>query len=330
MSNTDTPLVLVVGATGHTGGSIVKGLLASGKFRVAALVRPASQSKPVTEELRASGVEIRLGDLKDGIPKLKEALAGVDIVISSVLAWILEDQKDLFRAAKEVGVKRVVPCDFATPGKPGVRDLHDTKLDIRAFVEEIGVPHTVIDIGWWMQLILPLPTRSQAPEPIKAMTYTVHAGGKQKVLVTDLRHVGDFVARIIADPRTVNKAVMVWEDELTELEIHELGERVSGEADVLKSKRIYVSEEDIIKGAADAKAALAKDPANPFAIARKIWTEYEHSMFVLGENSLESAKALGYLDARELYPDFPKHPLSEFAEEFYRQDEPASHWLRGF
>ena len=71
-------------------------------------------------------MEIRLGDLKDGIPKMKEDLDGVEIVIRRVLAWILDEKKELFRAAKEVGVKRVVPCDFATPGKPGVRDLHDT------------------------------------------------------------------------------------------------------------------------------------------------------------------------------------------------------------
>lgn len=93
--------------------------------RVAALVRPASQSKPNTEALRASGVEIRLGDLTDGVSKLKETLSGVDIVISAVIASAIESQKDIIHAAKEVGVKRFVPCDFGTPGKRGVRHLLD-------------------------------------------------------------------------------------------------------------------------------------------------------------------------------------------------------------
>lgn len=93
--------------------------------RVAALVRPASQSKPNTEALRASGVEIRLGDLTDGVAKLKEILAGVDLVISAVIASAIESQKDIIYAAKEVGVKRFVPCDFGTPGKRGVRHLLD-------------------------------------------------------------------------------------------------------------------------------------------------------------------------------------------------------------
>ena len=29
-------------------------------------------------------------------------------------------------AAKNVGVSRFVPCDFATPGAKGVRHIHDT------------------------------------------------------------------------------------------------------------------------------------------------------------------------------------------------------------
>lgn len=40
-------------------------------------------------------------------------------------AWIIDDQKEIFRAAKDVGVKRVVPCDWATPGAKGLRELHD-------------------------------------------------------------------------------------------------------------------------------------------------------------------------------------------------------------
>lgn len=84
-----------------------------------------SVSKPQTDALRASGVEIRLGDITDDPEKLRESLAGVDILISAVSAWIIDDQKEIFRTAKDVGVKRVVPCDWATPGAKGLRELHD-------------------------------------------------------------------------------------------------------------------------------------------------------------------------------------------------------------
>lgn len=181
------------------------------------------------------------------------------IFISAVDARSLDDQKDAIRAAKEVGVQRVIPCDFATPTEKGVRELGDTvrypawiglcdcrrsqclsqKLAIREFVKELGVPYTFIDVGWWMQLTLPLPTRSASR--LKPLTYQIHGPGDDKMLVTDIAHIGTYVARIIADPRTLNQAVIIWEDEVTQLEAHEIGERFSGEADVLKAKRVYVS-----------------------------------------------------------------------------------------
>ncbi|EIW53909.1 NAD-P-binding protein [Trametes versicolor FP-101664 SS1] len=315
------PLVLVVGASGNTGQSIVTGLLATGNFRVAALVRPASASKPAVESLRESGVEIRLGDLKNGVEKLKEALVGVAIFISAVDARSLEDQKDALRAAKEVGVQRVIPCDFATPTEKGVRELGDTKLAIREFVKELGVPYTFIDVGWWMQLTLPLPTRSASR--LKPLTYQIHGPGDDKMLVTDIAHIGTYVARIVADPRTLYQAVIIWEDEVTQLEAHEIGERLSGEADVLKAKRVYITAEDLLKQIAEAKATLAKDPANVLAVMSVNWAQYMYSLHILRENTLENAKRLGFLDARELYPDIPKFSLEEFAKDYYAKEEPG-------
>ncbi|KAI0628427.1 NAD-P-binding protein [Trametes polyzona] len=321
--NLPLPLVLVPGATGHTGQSIVRGLLDSEKFRVAALVRPASQSKPATQTLRASGVEIRLGDLRDGVPKLKEVLAGVSIIVSAVSGWSIPEQKDLFRAAKEVGVQRVVPCDFAMPGKRGIRPAHDVKLEIRDFIQELGLPHTFIDVGWWMQLSLPLPTRSKAPEAVKALLYTLYGTGTQKLLVTDLNHIGTFVARIIADPRTLNRAVIVWEDQVTGLEAHKIGERVSGEGDVLKAKRIHVTADELKSAVEGKKYALD----GSHAAHVDMLNGHMYSMHVLGENTLEYAKELGYLDARELYPDIPGQTLEEFAKAFYSAEDPGEYFM---
>ncbi|KAI8978174.1 NAD-P-binding protein [Trametes punicea] len=315
------PLVLVLGATGHTGRSIVNGLLASGNFRVAALIRPASISKPATNALRDSRVEIRTGDLRDGVEKLTHNLAGVDILISAVAAWVIQDQKDAFLAAKAAGVKRVVPCDFGTPGARGVRLLHDQKLAIRDFIKDLGLPYTFIDVGWWMQLALPLPERSASP--MKASSYEVYGAGDDRMLLTDLNHIGTYVARIVADPRTLNHAVIVWEDERTQLEGHEIGERTSGEGDALKAKRVYVSADELERRIAEAKEGYVKDPNNMLARMNLARSGYMLSMHFLRENTLENAKRLGYLDARELYPDVPRHSLEDFAKEFYSLPEPA-------
>jgi len=46
-----------------------------------------------------------------------------------------------------------------------------------------------------------------------------------------------------------------------------------------------------------------------------IGLEYSYSMFVRGDNSPEYAKYLGYLDARDLYPDFVPRSFEAFARE---------------
>ncbi|TFK84353.1 NAD(P)-binding protein [Polyporus arcularius HHB13444] len=317
------PLVLVLGATGRTGGSIVKGLLASGNFRVAALIRPASASKSATEALRSSGVEIRLGALEDSIETHKTTLTGVDVLISAVVATTILQQKDIILAAKEVGVKRVIPCDFGTPGAKGVRQLHDEKLAIREFIKQHDIPHTFIDVGWWMQIYLPIPLRSKAPIEFRASTYRLVGDGKARILLTHNDHIGTFVARIIADPRTLNQAVLIWEDTASQLEAREIGARLSGDGEKLKELYTNVTAEDILQGAAAAKERLKKDPSDYFGHVMQSWNEYLYSMHILEENNLENAKRLGYLDARELYPDIPTTTLEECAKEFYAMEEPA-------
>ncbi|OSC98812.1 NAD-P-binding protein [Trametes coccinea BRFM310] len=319
--STRLPLVLVLGATGRTGQSIVQGLLASRNFHVAALVRPASLSKPATNALRASGIDVRTGDLHDGTEKLTKAMSGVDILISAVSTEMVPSQKDAIRAAQAAGVKRVIPCDFGPLGERGVVAAHDQKLAIQDFIKELGVPYTFIDVGWWMQLALPLPERSAFI--MKALTYEIYNNGGAKMLLTARDHIGTYVARIIADSRTLNNAVIIWEDERTQLEQHEIGERASGEGDALEAKRIYVTAEELKQRHATAKAEHEKDPTNVLAYMNKSWSEYMLSMHVLHENTLENAKRLGYLDARELYPDMPKYTLEEFAEEFYSLPDPG-------
>ncbi|TBU37815.1 NAD(P)-binding protein [Dichomitus squalens] len=317
------PLVLLIGATGQTGSSILKGLLDSGAVRVAALVRPSSISKPSTEVLRTSGVEIRAGDIKDSVDSLKKTLEGVDVLISAVGGPALGDQKDVVLAAEEAGVQRVVPCDFATPGAKGVRGVADINFGIREYIQSLGVGYTFIDVGWWAQLYLPLPLRSNAPAQVKAGTWLICKDGSANNLVIDKGHIGTFVARIITDPRTLNKAVIAWDDEVTQIAAHEIGERVSGEGEELKKQRIYLKRGDYLASAAAAKDEVAKDPTNVGAYIKVAMSEYGHSLYVLQENTLENAKALGYLDARELYPDIPKFTLEDVAKDFYAEAEPG-------
>ena len=103
------------------------------------------------------------------------------------------------------------------------------------------MPYTFIDVGLWMQLYLPLPLRSRAPQHIKDMTWKVYGDGGARNLLTNNENIGTYVARILADPRTLNQAVIIWEDEVCQRDAYALGERLSGDGDALKAKRIVVS-----------------------------------------------------------------------------------------
>ena len=83
-------------------------------------------SKPLVNALRSRGVEIRVGDcITDPPAKLAAYLQGVDVLLSTINAEATLEQKTILKAAVDAGVKRIIPCDFGTPGAKGVRDLHD-------------------------------------------------------------------------------------------------------------------------------------------------------------------------------------------------------------
>ncbi len=97
------------------------------------MVRAGSALRPETLALRDAGVEIRIGDLEDDLEQHIVTLQGVDLLISAVSAFALDKQRTIIRAAKEVGVGRVIPCDWGTPGAKGVRELHDQVSKPRHF-----------------------------------------------------------------------------------------------------------------------------------------------------------------------------------------------------
>ena len=83
------------------------------------------------------------------------------------------------------------------------------------------------------------------------------------------------------------------------------------------------SEEEVQQQITERAATIAKDPADIQAAMKLVYGQYMLSLHFLRENTLENAKRLGYLDARELYPDIPAQSLEEFAKEFYSMPDPG-------
>jgi nucleoside-diphosphate-sugar epimerase len=150
--------VLVTGATGFTGGHLARALAAGGRD-VRALVRDPARAA----DLRASGVDLVAGDLRDPAA-LAAATSGVEVVYhiaaiyrqaavsgATYLAINATAVRQLIEAAAAAGVRRVVHCSTVgvhgdvehppaneeAPLKPG--DVYQaTKLEGERLAREAG------------------------------------------------------------------------------------------------------------------------------------------------------------------------------------------------
>jgi hypothetical protein len=64
-----------------------------------------------------------------------------------------------------------------------------------------------------------------------------------------------------------------------------------------------------------ARAAHRANPSDPSLRFPALSAEYTVSKFVRGDNTPENAEYLGYLDTRDLYPDFEPNTFAAFVDE---------------
>ncbi|KAI0170488.1 isoflavone reductase family protein [Pestalotiopsis sp. NC0098] len=304
--------VLVVSPTGKTGSSVVEGLLNSTttKFEVTALTRESSLNNPVLQPFKDRGVKIVTADLNGPKKVLVELLTGIDVVISCIYWANLKDQIPLAEAAKEAGVKRFVPSSFQTPTPRGVMQLADWKDDVLAAIQRVHLPWTVIDVGWWSNQVMPSLPSGRTDKYVVSFLKSMPADGNVKMALSALQDIGDHVARIIVDPRTLNRKVLVYTEVMTLNQAHDLMDQVSGET----SAREYTPAADITGAIAGAQEVLEKDPADPTATLTLFLNQYMNSWGVRGDNDPENAETLGYLDYTKLNPDIKGITVREIYE----------------
>ncbi|KAM5371222.1 hypothetical protein ACJZ2D_008142 [Fusarium nematophilum] len=304
--------VAIVGATGETGSSIVNGLLESTepRYEVTALTRPSSLEKESVQDLKKRGVEVVAADLTGSEDELVKLLRGKDVLISAIDARQLEAQIPLANAAKAAGVGRFVPCSFATVAPPkGILVLRDVKEDVINHIKKIYLPYTVIDVGWWYQITLPRLPSGRIDYALMPSDRSIAGDGNTPSALTDIRDIGLYTARIIADPETLNRSVFAYSELYTQNQVYDLIERLSGE----KIERKYLSAEEIQQGIPEAEAAQ-DGPQSP-NFYKLATLQYLNSWGIRGDNTPEYARYLGYLNARELYPDLKGREFEDYCKE---------------
>ncbi|KAJ4149060.1 hypothetical protein NW754_000496 [Fusarium falciforme] len=304
--------VAIVGATGQTGSVIVKALLESTtpKFEVTALTRPSSLQKPQVLELAEKGVNIVAADLTGSEEELKKALTGIEAVISTIYGASVTAEIPLINAAKAIGVQRYVPCFFATVAPPtGALRLRELKEETFNHIKKIKLPYTIIDVGWWYQVNLPRLPSGRIDYAVMETTDGIAVDGNVPVAFTDLRDVGPYTARIISDPRTLNRMVFAYNEVLTFNQMYDIAEKVSGE----KLHRKYVPAEEI---EARVREWEEKNPApDSVEFITLSQLQYWYSCCVRGDNTPENAQYLGYLLVKDLYPEFVGTTLETYARD---------------
>ncbi|KAH8832080.1 hypothetical protein DL96DRAFT_1494518 [Flagelloscypha sp. PMI_526] len=291
--------VLLVGAAGYTGREIAKALLDSGHFNVHAIIRPSSIHKPEVEELENLGLGIIKGDIAEDSPQqIQEYLTGVDILISTVIPHI--DQRPLFLAAKEAGVKRVIPSDFGPHIPKGIFWAQDTKLSVRDFIRENTIPFTFIEIAIWINNLFPLPP-AMSGYPFPEYGKEFRGTGNVPVTWVDYNNIGKLVTLIVADPRTLNNTVYAYDGETTLEETWALAVELTGE-DFSEYPKITAEE-------IEAKTKTG--------FWQSVMYGYDKALLVRGDSAISKALEDGVLDAQKLFPQYQPLTLKEAGRKFY-------------
>ncbi|GKT95766.1 isoflavone reductase family protein [Colletotrichum tofieldiae] len=302
--------VAILGATGATGSSIINALLDAGSFSITALVRPSSLNSEAARDLASKGVAITSFDLNAPSEELAQKIKGKEVLLAAISIPATGQQIALATVAKTSGVKRFVPCFYAPVAPPkGVVALRDIKEDVLNHVKKLHLPYTIVDIGWWMQFTLPRLPSGRFDASDSGVATVIPGDGNVVSAFTDNRDFGKFVARIIVDPRTMNKAVFAYSEMKTVNQIYDLLEEMSGET----LPRQYLSGDEILAKL----ASLGTGPFDPNS--KEYFTQavhqYWYSWAVRGDNTLDYARYLGYLIGHELYPDVKLTSFREHIQE---------------
>ncbi|KAJ5710631.1 Isoflavone reductase family protein [Penicillium malachiteum] len=318
--------VLLVGATGATGNAILKELVASPLYDVIALIRKESVDKPRAKAIQAN---IRVGDASDPIDTLVKNLEGVDILVSAIAPNQLLTQINLATAAKKAGVGRMVPCSFSTVCPVGnIVEIRDQKELVHQHMYKLHLPYTIIDNGFWYQASFPQVPSGKLEHAMIDENLEVFGDGNTRDCMTDLADIARYTAKIIGDERTLNKKVFCYGTVATQNEVMSIMEKVSGEK-VNVQKVCLLSQPteltDLIltsfqvdpaahlKAIDEAEKKYRAHPEDEMNLWMLIGPQYNSNRFIRADNTPENAWYSGYLDARQLYPDFRPRTFEEFA-----------------
>ncbi|KPV76121.1 uncharacterized protein RHOBADRAFT_43559 [Rhodotorula graminis WP1] len=160
-SSSNGPVVVVIGATGAQGGSVISHLIQSDKdYQLVGVTRDTS--KPASKALADQGVKVVSADT-DSRSDLDRVFEGANIVFAVTNFWAhmsfdkeVKDGKRIVDAAKAAGVSHFIwsglePVKELSGGKYKHVEHFDSKAAVTAYARESGLPTTNVEAGCYMQ-----------------------------------------------------------------------------------------------------------------------------------------------------------------------------------
>jgi uncharacterized protein YbjT (DUF2867 family) len=153
MANADS-VVIVTGATGRQGGSVVRHMLTKG-WKLRALTRnPESYAAKL---LARQGVELVQGDLEDAT-SIVRAAAGVYGIYSVQDFWAVGAKREVLQgknvadAAKKAGVKHFVYSSVGGAERNTGIPHWESKWEVEKYIRSLGLPATVLRPAAFMEM----------------------------------------------------------------------------------------------------------------------------------------------------------------------------------
>jgi uncharacterized protein YbjT (DUF2867 family) len=219
--------VIVIGASGSVGPSIVSALLTA-KFNVSVLSRESSIAT------FPNGVEVHRSDYTES--SLLSAFQGQDAIVSTIATFSTHLQTSIIATAVKAGVKRFVPSEYGIDTSlptipnfvPPATPKQDTIQCLKSY-ESAGLSWTGICVGAFFDWAFKYPGLMGWNLPGRKAT--IFDGGDVEYEATNIAQIGRAVAAVLAVEHyeeTKNRYVYVNSFTLTQNKVLEALERLTG------------------------------------------------------------------------------------------------------
>lgn len=184
-------MILVTGATGHLGQSVVQQLKQHlSKDELAVLARNKDKAKSYINE----HIEVRIADFNEP-QTLEQAFQGIDklLLISTMEQNRFEQHQHVIDAAKKSGVKHIVYTSLAIQNieTSAVKDLMISHFQTEEYIKQSGLTYTILRNTMYAEAI---------PQIIgeRALEMGIHvAGGNGKVPYVLRAELGEATANLL-------------------------------------------------------------------------------------------------------------------------------------